>query len=65
MSPELLQIIVQLGSTGVAVWFLQQVWTELKIQNERIYLLLEKQDKAAAERENILSHVDNAKENPP
>lgn len=40
MTPELLQTIVQLGGFGVAVWMLNNVWSELKVQNERIFALL-------------------------
>lgn len=53
VSPELLQLIVQAGGFGVAVWMLNNVWTELKVQNQRIFQLLTDREVAKAERAEI------------
>lgn len=57
MTPELLQLIVQGGGFALAVWMLNNVWTELKVQNERIYQLLLDREQAQQERADLMAQM--------
>ena len=57
MTPELLQTLVHAGGFGLAVWMLNNVWNELKVQNDRIYQLLQAQNVLTAHYMEIVSQM--------